>query len=182
MFYILLAIFAAAIFGICFLIDRLCRRLFPKDGRKAVTMPRRTAVFGILLTALGFAALFLFWSQLTVFFRIAAALVLGLGIFLLVQYFSFSIRYDSQGFTFRTLGKRPLTAQYGDILGQTSLLTRSGVNSSLHLKDGEVPIFSAQVGAKEFLKTAFAAWCELKEIDPDTVENNPDYLVYFPEP
>lgn len=181
MLYIFLAVFMAAVFGICYGVDRLCRRL-PKDNRKAVRLPRRSVIFGIVLTFLGFAAMLSFWTQLQWFFKAAAAFSMCLGLFLLVQYFAFSIRYDAEGFTFRTLGKKPYTAKYCNILGQKSLIARSGVNSTLYLTDGEVPIYSAQVGVQDFLKTAFAAWCKAKNIDPDTVENNPEYLVYFPEP
>ena len=179
--YVILFLIMAAVFGICFLVDRLCRKIFPGDGRKAVRLPRRSVIFGILLTFFAFAVMLSFWQELSGYLRAGCFIVLAMGLFLLAQYFAFSIRYDAEGFTFRALGKKPYTAKYADILGQKALITRSGVNSSLYLKDGEVPIFSAQVGAQEFLKTAFAAWCEAKGIDPDTVENNPAYLVYFPE-
>ena len=180
--YVIIALFMALIFGLCFGIDRLCRKLFPKDSRKAVRLPRRSVIFGILLTFVAFAFLLMAWSQMAVYLRIGSFIVLIMGIFLLVQYFSFSIHYDGEGFTCRTLGKKPLHSTYADILGQKSIIARSGVNSTLYTKNGEVPIFSAQIGVQDFLKTAFAAWCEAGGIDPDTVENNPAYFTYFPEP
>ena len=179
---LLLLILMAVVFGLCFGVDRLCRRLFPADPRKAVRLPRRSVIFGTLLTFLGFTALLMFWSQLQWHFRAAALFVLALGLFLLVQYFSFSIRYDDEGFAYRTLGKKPMTCRYEDILGQKSLLTRSGVNSTLYTTQGEVPVYTALVGLPDFLRKAFSRWCDAKGIDPDTVENNPQYLTYFPEP
>ena len=180
--YVILAVFMAAVFGICFGVDRLCRKLFPKDPRKTVRLPRKSVIFGILLTFVAFAAPLMFWEQLEWYLRIGCLIVLLMGIFLLVQYFSFSIRYDDEGFECRTLGKKPVVSTYADILGQKSIIARSGVNSTLYTKNGEVPIFSAQVGVQEFLRTAFSAWCESGGIDPDTVENNPAYYTYFPEP
>ena len=180
--YVIIALFMALVFGLCFGVDRLCKTLFPKDERKAVRLPRRSVIFGILLSFLGFSALLGFWEQLEWYFRAGCFIVFFMGIFLLVQYFSFSIRYDEEGFTCRTFGKKPVCSSYADILGQKSLITRSGVNSTLYTKRGEVPIYSAQTGVQDFLKTAFAVWCEKNGIAPDTVENNPDYLTYFPEP
>lgn len=180
--YVIIALFMALVFGLCFGVDRLCRKLFPRDERKVVRLPRRSAVFGILLSFFGFAAMLFFWRQLEWYFRVGAALVLLLGIFLLVQYFSFSIRYDAEGFVYRGFFKKPVASTYGEISGQRSLLTRSGVNSTLYTKHGEVPIFSALQGVQDFLKTAFSVWCEKNGIEPDTVENNPAYFTYFPEP
>lgn len=180
--YVILLAFMAAVFGICFLVDRLIKHFIPQDDRKAVRLPRKSAIFGILLTFVAFAAPLMFWEQLEWYIRIGCGIVLLMGVFLLVQYFSFSIRYDEEGFTYRTLGKKAMTCRYEDILGQKSLLTRSGVNATLYTKQGEVPIYSAQVGVQDFLKTAFAAWCRETGTDPESVENNPSYLVYFPEP
>lgn len=180
--YVIIALFMALVFALCFGVDRLCKKLFPKDERKSVRLPRRSVIFGILLTFLGFSAPLMLWSQLAWYLRISCLVVLLMGIFLLVQYFSFSIRYGEEGFTCRTLGKKPVCSSYADILGQKSLLARSGVNSTLYTKHGEVPIYSAQTGVQDFLKTAFSVWCEKNGIVPDTVENNPDYLTYFPEP
>ena len=33
-----------------------------------------------------------------------------------------------------------------------------------------------------FLNKAFFRWCSAKGIDPDSVENNPRMLTYFPDP
>lgn len=180
--YVIVLLFMAAVFGLCFLVDRLCRRLFPADPRKAVRLPRRSVIFGVLLTFLGFTAWLVYWPQFAWYLRVSSILVLVMGVFLLVQYFSFSIRYDEEGFEYRTLGKKAMTCHYDEILGQESLLTRSGVHSTLYTKQGELPIYTALVGLPEFLKTAFSHWCEAKGIDPDTVENNPQYLTYFPKP
>ena len=37
-------------------------------------------------------------------------------------------------------------------------------------------------GLDAFLNKAFFRWCSAKGIDPDSVENNPRMLTYFPDP
>ena len=46
----------------------------------------------------------------------------------------------------------------------------------------EIQLYSAMQGLSDFLNKAFFRWCEQKGIDPDTVENDPSMLVFFPEP
>lgn len=178
--YVYLLGFMAVIFGVCWSVDMLCKRLWPKHPGKTVRLPKRTAVFGILLLVLGIAVVFLAWETDSVYFRFGSFLVPAIGLLLAVQYLSFSISYDAEGFVYRSLGKKPMKSAYADILGQKSVIARSGVNSVLYTKNGEVPIYSAQEGVQDFLKTAFAAWCQATGTDPEAVENNPRYLTYFP--
>ena len=62
--YVLLLGFCAAIFLICFLIDKLIQKLFPKHelekSKTVVRPPRKSAVFGVLLLVFPLMAL-LFW-------------------------------------------------------------------------------------------------------------------------
>lgn len=186
MLYLLLALFMALVLGLCWCVDRLLKKLFPKDARqlsgKAVRLPRRTSIFGVVLTFFAVVLEVNTAFRLEWYLHLAAVAVLILGVWLLVQFFSFSIYYDQEGFTYRNLGRKPMDFRYGDILGQRSLLTRSGVNSTLYLSGDEIPIYSAMQGAGDFLQCAFYRWCEATGTDPETVENNPQYLTWFPEP
>lgn len=179
--YLYLLIFMGIIFILCFGIDKLFGKVIPRDNRKAVRQRRRTVTFGVLLTFFGFVILLGFYSQLSWYLRVGCVIVMLMGVFLLVQYFAFAIRYDENGFSYKALGKKGFSCAYGEILGQTSLLTRSGVNSTIYTKKGGMHVYSSLEGLDQFLKTAFAHWCEEKGVDPDTVENNPQYLTYFPE-
>ena len=62
--YVLLLGFCAVIFLICFLIDKLIQKLFPKHelekSKTVVRPPRKSAVFGVLLLVFPLMAL-LFW-------------------------------------------------------------------------------------------------------------------------
>ena len=66
--------------------------------------------------------------------------------------------------------------------GQRSLLTRSGVNTELFVGGESLQLYSAMQGLDAFLNKAFFRWCSAKGIDPDSVENNPRMLTYFPDP
>ncbi len=184
--YLFLGLFAAAVFGLCWAVDRLLQKLFPKDERqrsgKAVRLPRRSSILGVGLSFVAVAMEIRFFEALEWYMHLAAILVLIVGIFLLVQYFSFSIYYDDEGFTYRDLRRKATSHRYGDILGQRSLLTKAGVNTVLCLPDCEIPLYSAMQGAGEFLHHAFYLWCEATNTDPETVKNNPTYMTWFPEP
>jgi hypothetical protein len=183
--YLFLALLAGLVFLICWGVDNLIKKLFPKHSQeelgKAVRLPRYGAIVGIFMTFIAFVAELFYFSQLEWYLHIACVFSLGMGVFLLVQYCTFGIFYDEEGFVYRQMRKKAKFYRYGDILGQKSILTRSGVHATLYLKDGEIIVYSAMKGLNEFLKFAFARWCEEKDIDPDTVENNPQYLTYFPE-
>ena len=55
------------------------------------------------------------------------------------------------------------------------------MNILLYVDGQEVALYTAMQGLKPFLETAFRAWCAVRDVDPDTVQTNPDYLSYFPE-
>ena len=180
--YLFLLVFAGAIFALCCGVDRLCRAIaarHPKPGKR-VTLPRREAVFGVLLTAFSGGVLVGFFEALSLPLKLGCIFVLAMGAFLLVHYLSFGIWYNDTEFWVRDWRHRARRHTYGEITGQRSLLTRSGVTTTLYLQEGEVDLYEAMVGLREFLKVAFSAWCKGKDIDPQTVENNPELLTYFP--
>lgn len=185
--YLLLLILCAFVFLICFLVDLLLKKLFPKDdiekGKQVVRLPRRGAIFGVILV---FAALVVFvrflpekWDTLLFLGGVVALL---LGVILLVNYCSFSIYYDDESFVYRNLRHKKTRYHFSQIRGQRSLLTRSGVNTELFVADESLQLYSAMQGLDGFLNKAFFKWCSVRGIDPDSVENNPRMLTYFPDP
>ena len=170
-----------------FLVDLLLRKLFPKEkiekSKQVVHLPRRQAIFGIILT---FAAIVVFVRSLPQKMDVPlllggiAALLIGAG--LLVNYCSFSIYYDDETFLYRDLRHKKTLYHYSQIRGQRSLLTRSGVNTELFVGGESLQLYSAMQGLDAFLNKAFFRWCSAKGIDPDSVENNPRMLTYFPDP
>ena len=93
--FVLILFIAAAIFGICFLVDRLFTRLFRSKAQHrsgmAVRAAKRYGIFGVILSVLGIMALcvgiaddsVLLWGGLIVLLMGAglAAYYLSFGIF-----------------------------------------------------------------------------------------------------
>ena len=185
--YVLLLIFCALVFLVCFLVDRLLQKLFPKHelekSKSVVRPPQKSATFGVLLVFIPLMAL-LFWmpeggdALLTV--CCVGAMIMGA--FLLYTYFSVAIYYGENSFLYKTLRGGKKEYRYADIRGQRSLMTRGGINTILFVGGDELNLYSAMQNLNPFLKTAFFRWCEAKHIDPDSVENNPRMFTWFPDP
>ena len=185
--YVILLAFCAAIFLICYLIDTLIKRLFPRSelekSKQVVRLPRKSAVFGILLLFLPLVVLLFFLPEGgDTLIVIGCVVSMLLGVMLLVNYFSFAIWYDDETFLYKDLRHKKTLYHYSQIKGQRSLLTRSGVNSTLFVADDEINLYSAMQNLNPFLSKAFRKWCQIKGVDPDRVENNPRMLTWFPEP
>ena len=184
MIYLLYFLLIAVIFGLIALCDHLLKKILPKPKHakkgNVVRMPRYSFIFGLFLTVFSvLVLLFVPLSQQKALW-LAAWGVLAMGVFLLVNFFRFAIFYDDDGFTYMTLTKKARSYRYDDIRAQESFLAKSGWNSTLYVAGDEVPLTAAMQGVDKFLNKAFFAWCRQKGIDPDTVENNPTMLVFFP--
>ena len=184
--YVLLLGFCAVIFLICFLIDKLIQKLFPKhelEKSKTVVPPRKSAVFGVLLLVFPLMAL-LFWmpEEGDTLLTICCVGAMLMGAFLLVTYFSVSIYYGEDGFLYKTLRGGKKEYRYKDIRGQRSVMTRGGINTILFVGKDEINLYSAMQNLNPFLKHAFFRWCEANGIDPDSIENNPRMFTWFPDP
>ena len=185
--YIFVLIVCAVVFLICFLIDTLFKVIFPKSklekSKQVVHLPRRQAIFGIILT---FAAIVVFVrflpQKMDVLLLIGAVVALLLGTLLLVSYCSFAIYYDEETFLYRNFRHKKTLYHYSQIRGQRSLQTRSGINTELFVGEESLQLYSAMQGLDAFLNKAFFRWCAVKGIDPDSIENNPPMLTYFPDP
>ena len=176
--YAFLAAFAAAIFGLCFLVDLVIK----KQSGRVVRPPRRGSIFGVLLLFFGFSAILFYSSRMEPIWIVLCALVALFGGFLLAQDLSCAVYYDDEGFTYRDLKSKAKTYRYAEIEGQRSELTRAGVQTTLYAAGDAIRLYEAMDGLKPFLEYAFSHWCEIKGIDPETVENNPEMLTFFPDP
>ena len=100
---------AALVFGVCRLVDIGFQKLFRNKAEhlsgKAVRVNKRYGVFGVILSALGVAAIVtgagsdrvLFWGGI---------IVLLLGLSLAVYYLGFGIFYNADSFLVSTLFKK----------------------------------------------------------------------------
>ena len=184
MIYVAYVLLIAVIFGLIALCDFLFKKLLPKPKHaqkgNVVRMPRYSFIFGILLSVFAVFALLIVPIAEQKLLWLACWIVLAMGVFLLFNFFRFGIFFDEEGFTYRTLTKKARSYRYDQIRAQESFLARSGWNSTLYVGEDEVPLTAAMQGVDKFLNKAFFAWCRQKDIDPDTVENDPSMLVFFP--
>ena len=184
--FIPILLVAAAIFGICYLVDKTFNKLFRSKAQHrsgmAVRANKRYGVFGVILTILGIMAMCvggsagsgLLWG---------GVFVLLIGLFLAVHYLSFGIFYDGESFLLSRFGKKDVTYYFRDIQGQKLYLVQGGgIIVELHMADGStVSLQSAMDGVYPFLDTAFAAWCLQTGRDPQSCDfHDPRQSLWFP--
>lgn len=185
--YVFLIVFMALVFGVCALVDLLLKKLFPKapleESKHTVRMPRKGAIWGIILTIFPLVVA-LFWMPEggDTLMIIGCVVAFLMGAVLLVNYCTFAIYYDDEMFLFKDLRHRKKAYHYSQITGQQSLITRSGVNTMLFVAGDTIELNEGMQGARDFMSKAFHLWCEQKGIDPDSIENNPEMMTYFPQP
>ena len=181
-----MVLFAGFVFGLCFLTDRLFKKLFRskkqhRSGR-SVRLSKRYGSFGILMVTLAFAAIFAWLNGSEWILGVGGGLILLVGLGLIVYYLSFGIYYDEDSFLYNTFGKRGVSYEYGDIVGQKLYTASGNTVVELHLKDGKtVAVQETMDGPYAFLDEAFAGWCRQTEQDPANCEfHDPSNSLWFP--
>ena len=181
-----IALVAAVIFGLCYLVDKTFSKLFRSKAQhrsgKAVRANKRYGIFGVVLTVLGIMAICVGITDGPVLIW-GGVFVLLMGIALAVYYLSFGIFYDSESILLQRFGKKDVTYAYSDIVGQKLYLIQGGnIVVELHMKDGSaVSVQSAFDGVYPFLDAAFAGWCRQTGQDPDACDfHNPSQSLWFP--
>ncbi len=184
--FILIALVAAAVFGLCYLVDKTFTKVFRSKAQHrsgmAVRANKRYGIFGVMLMVLGIMAVcvgirdgaVLLWGGVIV-------LLMGLG--LTAYYLSFGIFYDGESFLYCRFGKKDRTYRYQEILGQKLYLVQGGnIIIELHMADGSaVSLQSSMEGVYPFLDTAFAAWCMQTGRDPQNCDfHDPRQSLWFP--
>ena len=177
---------AAAVFGLCFLIDKGYTRIFRSKAQHrsglAVRQNKRYGSMGVVLVAIGVAALVASAGNQAVLIGGIILMILGAG--LVVFYLSFGIYYDEEGFLVESFGKKGATYRYCDILHQQLYAVQGGsAIIELHMADGSaVQVVSTMPDYDQFLNYAFARWCAQKGIDPENCEfHNVANGCWFPE-
>ena len=92
--YLAVIIFAAIVFGICFLVDKGFTKLFRNQAQhhsgKAVRLNKKYGAFGLILGVLGLATVFAGLSEAWIFIA-AGTIVIVVGIALVVYYMTYGI-------------------------------------------------------------------------------------------
>ena len=182
-----LALVCALVFLLCFLVDLLIKRLRRtselEKSRRTVRPAHRSVVFGLILVLAPVLVMLLLYppeGDAVLLAGSIAAFIMG--VILLASYFSVAIYYDDEKFLYRSLRGGKKEYHYSQIRGQRSLLTRGGVNTILFVGDDALNLYSSMDNLNAFLRTAFFKWCQVKGIDPDSVENNPRLFTWFRDP
>ena len=184
--YVAYLLLMALVFGACFLVDKGFTKIF--RGKKqhktglSVRVNRRYGAFGLILFALGVAAIFSGISGKNTVLIVGGAVVLVAGIGMIVYYMTFGVYYDDDSFILTTFGRKSKTYQFRNITSQQLYNASSNILIELELDDGRsVGLQAAMTGVYPFLDTAFAGWCRQKGIDPaDCPFHDPDNSCWFP--
>ena len=186
MTFFLILLIAAAVFGLCFAVDKAFAKLFRNKAQHrsgmAVRANKRYGLFGVILSVLGIMAVcvgiadgpVLLWGGIV---------VLLMGAALAVYYLSFGVFYDGETFLLSRFGKKEVTYRFSDIKGQKLYMVQGGnVIIELHMADGgTVSLQSTMDGVYPFLDTAFAAWCLQTGRDPQSCDfHDPSQSLWFP--
>ena len=177
---------AAAIFGICFAVDKAFTKAFRSKAQHrsgmAVRANKLYGLAGLILMILGILGV-LTGLGANVLLLIGGIVVLILGICLVTYYLSFGVFYDGETMLICRFGKKDREYYFRDILGQKLYLVQGGsILVELHMADGSaVSLQSSMEGVYTFLDTAFAAWCMQTGRDPLTCDfHDPRQSIWFP--
>ena len=186
MTFFLILLIAAAVFGLCFAVDKAFAKLFRSKAQHrsgmAVRANKRYGLFGVILSVLGIMAICVGISDGSVLLW-GGVIVLLMGICLAVYYLSFGVFYDGETFLLSRFGKKEVTYRFSEIKGQKLYLVQGGnVIIELHMADGgTVSLQSTMDGVYPFLDTAFAAWCMQTGRDPQSCDfHDPSQSLWFP--
>ena len=186
MTFFLILLIAAAVFGLCFAVDKAFAKLFRSKAQhrsgRAVRANKRYGLFGVILSVLGIMAICVGISDGSVLLW-GGVIVLLMGICLAVYYLSFGVFYDGETFLLSRFGKKEVTYRFSEIKGQKLYLVQGGnVIIELHMADGgTVSLQSTMDGVYPFLDTAFAAWCMQTGRDPQSCDfHDPGPSLWFP--
>ena len=186
MTFFLILLIAAAVFGLCFAVDKAFTKLFRSKAQHrsgmAVRANKRYGLFGVILSVLGIMAICVGIADGSVLLW-GGIIVLLMGICLAVYYLSFGVFYDGETFLLSRFGKKEVTYRFCEIKGQKLYLVQGGnVIIELHMTDGNtVSLQSTMDGVYPFLDTAFAAWCLQTGRDPQSCDfHDPSRSLWFP--
>ena len=183
MLYILVA---AAVFGICFAVDKGFTKSFRNQVQHksglSVRLSKRYAVFGLFLTVIGILAVCVGLTDESVLLW-GGVIVLLMGFGLITYYMTFGIFYDADSFILTTFGKKNVVYSFSDIQEQKLYVVQGGSTIvELHMADGRaVGLQSTMEGTYPFLDHAFAAWCRQTGRNPEDCEfHDPSNSIWFP--
>lgn len=162
--FLVILLFAAIIFGICRVVDKIFTGIFRSKAQHrsglAVRANKRYGIFGVMLTILGILGIMTGMNGEKVLL-FSGIFVLLMGASLAAHYLSFGIFYDGESFLVCRFGRKSQEHTYREIESQKLyVITGGSIVIDLLLKDGgSVSLQSTMDGVYPFMDTAFAGWC-----------------------
>lgn len=161
--FVVILLVAAAVFGVCYLIDKGFTKLFRSQAEhksgKAVRLHKRYASIGIIMLVLGLAAIFMALGEDWVLV-VGGAIVMAMGVGLIVYYMTFGVFYDTDSFIFTNIKNGSRTYHYSDIKNQQLYNNQGHLLIELQFADGKAAQLQANMpGVLDFMDHAFRAWC-----------------------
>ena len=181
--FVFTALLMAAVFGICFLVDKGFTKLFRSRPQhmsgRSVRPSKRYGSIGLIVGLLGIGGIIGGLVEANKTLTVCGILLVLTGVGLVAYYISTGIFYDNDSFLSVSLGKKERTYRYGDIVHQKLYVVQGGqCIVELHMIDGSAVMVQTQMeGYREFLNHAAAAWRAGRENCPDT---DPDQFIWFP--
>ena len=182
---IAVAIIAAVVFGLCFLVDKGFTRIFRGQQQHhsgtAVRLNKRYGSIGLIVAVLGVACLFAAPSQGVLLWVAGLILVLG-GAALVAWYLSFGVFYDAEAFLVTNLFKKARRYTYDKIKAQQLYTASGNVIIELHLTDGTaVQLQGTMEGTYAFMEFAFYRWLDATgRFKSDCAFYAPEQSCWFP--
>lgn len=185
--YLAVIIVAAAVFGICFLVDKAFVKLFRSQAQHrtglAVRLSKRYGSIGLILVVLGIAAVFLgFGANEGMVLPVGGGILILVGIGLVVYYMTFGVFYDDESFILTRFGKPSKTYRYRDIRSQQLYNNQGYTLIELYLADGNtLQLQSTMTDVYPFLDHAFDTWCRQTGRKPEECSfHDPSNSCWFP--
>jgi len=183
--FLIFLLAAAAVFGICRLVDKSFTNHFRSKAQHrsglAVRVSRMYGIMGTALCVIGVMAIVV--GVHNILLLIGGVIVLLMGAAMAVYYLTRGIFYDGDSFLVSGFGKKDTVHFYRDIQEQRLYLVQGGnVIIELYLSDGSsVSLQSNMEGVYPFLDTAFAGWCLQTGVDPQSCSfHDPANHWWFP--
>jgi len=183
--YVFVLLVAAAVFGICYLVDKGFTKLFRSQQQHqsglSVRHSKHYGSIGLVVAVLGLAAVFSGIKNGWVLIAGGAVLIIT-GIALVIHYLSFGVYYDEETFLVTSFRGGSKAYRYGQIKNQQLYNANGSILIELHMDDGTcVHLQSTMVGVYPFMDKAFAQWCEQTGRDADSCAfHDPARSCWFP--
>ena len=160
--FALIVIVAAAVFGLCFLVDKIFTKLFRGKQQHhsglAVRLSKRYGSIGLIMAVVGLAAVFTGISD-GIVLTVCGGILIAAGIGMVIYYMTFGVFYDDEAFVYTSFGKKSITSRYGDIQCQQLYNSYGNIVIELRMTDGRtVQLQSAMDGVYPFMDKAFTMW------------------------